>query len=271
MEIPQVETYLPELMPFMSSLADSFKQGELASWPAMAERVNGFFTPATMQKVNNAVPGWIEMASYNQGVTLVHVTAVLTSLLLCPEFHIALPEQQALMKWVVLFHDVAKKPQAGKRDFIHGFRSAAVAGRALPKLGFAVQDSTELEAWALLTDNAITQGDGEDIQDNRQLPKIISGIGRIFGHESPAALVIKTVLFHMSINVLAQWPQTAPLSDVEIQQYIDEPLLPLLKIMNMVDNDAWGFFEAERKQREREETLAVFQRIEQLIQPKIVS
>lgn len=266
MKIPQVETYLPELMPFISSLADSFRQGHLASWPVMAERVNGFFTPATMQKVNNVVPGWIEMASYNQGVTLVHVTAVLTSLLLCPEFHTASSEQQALMKWIVLFHDVAKKPQSGKRDFIHGFRSAAVAGRALPKLGFAVQDSTELEAWALLTDNAITQGDGEDIQDNRQLPKIISGIGRIFDHESPAALVIKTVLFHMSINVLAQWPQTAPLSDVEIQQYIDEPLLPLLKIMNIVDNDAWGFFEAERKQREREETLAVFQRIEHLSQ-----
>lgn len=268
MRIPKVETCLPELMPFIASLAEVFTRGELNAWPAMAELVNQFFTPPIMQKVNNIVPGWVEMASYNQGVTLVHVTAVLTSLVMCPEFQTASPEQQALMKWIVLFHDVAKKPYGGKRDFIHGFRSAAVAGRALPQLGFDLQDSTDLEAWALLTDNAITHADGEDIQDNRQLPQIISGIDRIFGHHSPAALVIKTVLFHMSIDVLAQWPQTAPLTDAEIQQYIDEPLLPLLKIMNMVDNDAWGFFEADRKQRERAETLAVFQHVAQLIETK---
>ncbi len=265
MRIPQVETCLPELMPFIDSLVIAFKSGELNSWPAMAERVHGFFTPVMMDRMDHFLPGWHKMASYNQGVTLVHVTSVLASLLLCPEFQRASPGQQTLMKWIVLFHDLAKEIYSGKRHYTHGFRSAAITGKTLPVLGFPVQNVVGIEDWSLLTANAITRQDGEDIQDNRQLPAIIGGIDRIFGQHTPAASVIKAVLFHMSINVLAQWPQTAPLSDAEIQQYIDEPLLPLLKIMMIVDNDAWGFFEAERKQRERDETLAVFERIEHLI------
>jgi len=261
---PHVETCLPELMPFIAPLAEDYNTGRLNSWPEIAEPVRGFFTPEMVSRVDALIPGWREMAADGNGTTLIHVTAVLTALMCYPEYQKASPEQQAMLKWAVLFHDLAKRIESGKRDHIHGFRSAALAGKALPKLGFAVsRNGSSLEDWVSRTAAAITPYQGTDIQDNRQLPEIVGGIERLFGRNAPAALIVKTVLFHMSVNVLHEWPQMAPLTDGEIRQYMDANILPLLEIMMVVDNDAWAFFDAATKQRHREETLAAFARIRQ--------
>jgi hypothetical protein len=259
--IPQIDAHLPELIAFASYLVEAFESGALNSWPMMTEKVQTFFTPEMMDKVEKVIPGWRAMCGYLDGATLVHVMSVLTALLMCPEFKNATPDQQALMKWIVLFHDVAKQPQAEKRDHPHAFRSAARTGVALPPLGFTVQDDkSPVSDLALMTEAAVTQHatTQEDIQDNRKLPDIIGGIENIFGAQTPATLIVKTVLLHMSIDVVADWPQAAPLTDREIQQYVDSSLLPLLRIMMLVDNDAWSFFDAATRQHHREQTLAVF-------------
>ena len=124
-----------------------------------------------------------------------------------------------------------------------------------------------MEEWIAFTHEAIIWSDEAKItiQDNRQLPKIVDGINRIFGHNSAAALVVKTVLLHLSINVVEDWPQAAPLTDAETRQFIDAPLLPFLKVMMLVDNDAWALFDQPKKDKYRSETLAVFRDIEKVI------
>jgi hypothetical protein len=264
MSIPQVEEYLPELIAFVNRLVESFESGELNSWPIMTEKVQTFFTQEKMDKVEKVIPGWRAMSGYLDGATLVHVLSVLTALLMCPEYKQTAPDQQALMKWIVLFHDLAKLPQEEKRDHPHAFRSAARTGVTLPELGFTVQDDKlPLSDLALMTETAITKHTTthENIQDNRKLPDIIGGIEKIFGAATPATLIVKTVLLHMAIDVVADWPQAAPLTDREIQQYVDSSLLPLLRIMMIVDNEAWALFDPVTKQRYREETLTVFRQM----------
>jgi hypothetical protein len=264
MSIPQVEEYLPELIAFVNRLVKAFESGDLISWPTMKEKVQTFFTPEMMDKVERVIPGWRAMSGYLDGATLVHVLSVLTALLMCPEYKQTAPDQQALMKWIVLFHDLAKQPQEEKRDHPHAFRSAARTGVTLPELGFTVQDDKlPLSDLALLTETAVTKHatTQDDIQDNRKLPDIIDGIEKIFGAETPATLIMKTVLLHMAIDVVTDWPQAAPLSDGEIQQYVDSSLRPLLQIMMVVDNEAWALFDPATKQRYREETLTVFRQI----------
>lgn len=265
MAIPKVETHLPELMPFINDLAHDYTSGKLDSWPAMIERVHGFFTPAMMNKVDSVIPGWKEMASYANAQTLIHVTSVLTSLVLCAEYQSASPHQRVLVKWIVLFHDLAKKAHREKRDYVHGFVSAALTGKILPQLGFVAHKPEEIDAWASWTAKSITQHaqTNEPIQDNARLPQIMGGIDRLFSTD--AALVIKAVLFHMSINAQNQWPQTAPLTRSEIRAYIDPDLLPLLKIMMIVDNAGWAFFDKETKQREHAETVAAFAEVQKII------
>lgn len=272
MSTPRVETHLPELMTFVESLTQDFESGVLTGWPMMKQRVEAFFDNGMMEKVNTAIPGWQEMAAYADKQTLIHVTSVLTALLLCPEYRSATPEQQAMMVWIVVFHDLAKQAQADQRDCTHGFRSAAMTGKTLHSLGFAVTDAYDahIEPWAGVTMTALTQhGEtAEAIQDNRKLPEIVAGIDRLFGAQSAAALVVKGVLLHMSLDVVADWPQTASLTQHETRQYIDGRLLPLLKVMMLVDNDAWSLFDPATKARYRDETLAVFERIQQMIVTK---
>ena len=235
----------------------------------MQARVHDFFTPAMLEKTDTVIPGWRTMADQRDGETLVHVVSVLTALLCCPEYLQATPDQQALAQWTVLFHDVAKDIRTVRRDPTHGFRSAAITGRALPVLGFATNghDATQIAQWAARTHDAVTPHPetGELIQDNRQLPGIMTGIHRLFGRQTPAAWIIKAVLLHMSFDVVEDWPQTAPLADHEIQQHLDATLLPLLKIMILVDNDAWTLFDPATKQRYRAEVLGTFEHIEALV------
>jgi hypothetical protein len=165
----------------------------------------------------------------------------------------------------VLFHDLEKEPQYPKRDLTHGFRSAATTGKILPRLGFpiGVDREDELKAWVFLTPEAIVYNPtlDDNVQNNVKLPGILDGLERIFGLNTSSTLIIKTVLFHMSINVLEEWPQAAPLTDAEIRSYIDAPLFPLLRVMMVVDNDAYAFFDAPTKARHRAETLATFNRV----------
>jgi hypothetical protein len=266
---PPIESHLPALMRLVSQLARAVEHGEIDSWQGMTQRVEAFFRPDIMEQVDAVAPGWREMSSYANGVTLVHVMCVFTSLLLCPEYQQATAEQQALLKWIVLFHDIAKKVQEGRRDYIHGFRSAAIAGEMLPKFGFVVTNeyAALISAWAALTNGAVTKGDtiADYIQDNHKVPEIFAGIEKLLGRNTPAALIVKTVLLHMSITVIHEWPQAAPLTAAEVKQCIDAELFPLLKIMMLVDNDGWSRFDPPTKERYRLETLVVFDEIKRQI------
>lgn len=262
--LPELESHLPHLMDFVRTLAEAARTGTITAWPQFIERVRTFYTPAEMTAIEQVVPGWAKMASYADQTTLIHVTSVLAALPQCPEYQTATPDQQRLMEWIALYHDVAKEARPGQRDQIHGFRSAALTGKALPGVGFPVMAAYAegIDSWFRLTDLAVTP---DSCQNNRKLPEIMIGIDRLFGEDTPAALVVKGVLLHMSINVLREWPQAAPLSDDEIRRYVSPSLVPLLKVMMLVDNDAWAFFNPQTKHQHQQETRSVFMRIEQMI------
>ena len=268
MTTPSFETYLPDMWTFIHRLANAYTAGKLANQEQLAAEVRAFFTPHEMEFTDLLIPGWQRMASYAEGETLVHVMTVFMSLLLSDEYQALSPEQQNMAMWAVAFHDVAKEIHNGQRDTTHAFRSAAIVGKQLPKLGFPVVDLSTQEGWHSYTRDAIKRipETGQWVQDNAKLLLIVNGIQRMFGENSPAALIAKTVLFHMSITVVEVWPQAAPLTDAEIVQYVDADLLPLLRTMMIVDGDAWSFFDQERRASEHEETQRVFQRISRMIE-----
>lgn len=265
-QFPNIEFHLPKVMCFVTALALDYESGLIDSESIIEEKVLAFFTDDELDTVEAIAPGWRRMSSFGDGCTLIHVMSAFLSLILCPNFQNASTEQQELLKWIVLYHDIAKEVTKGHRDAIHGFRSAAITGRSIAKNGFAVMDEyySHVEEWFVFTYNAITWEDeaGIYIQDNRKLPKIIDDIDRIFGHNTAAALVVKTVLLHMSINVVEDWPQAAPLTDVESTHFVDTTTLPLLKVMMLVDNDAWSLFDQPTKDKYRTETLSAFKEIE---------
>jgi hypothetical protein len=247
---PSFDIYLADLNLFILELVEAYQVGKIKSWDDLQEKVNAYFTPVRIQHTEILVPGWRKMASYVQGVTLVHVMCVFLGLYMMPEFLIMTQAQQQMMKWVILFHDIEKEPRNGKRDHGHAFRSAIAAAETLPKLGFSITSEYGLliNDWIDLTRSLTTKPENfpDYVQDNLKLPQILAGIERMFGHNTPAALIIKTILFHLSID-MQLWPPVTPLTDEEVRMYLDQDLIVLLRVMSLGDSEGWNMFQPDRE------------------------
>lgn len=278
MKLPHPREALPELMAFIDELDALSKAGEFKEWDSGTERILKFYTPEQLAKIEKVIPHWQQMTSYGRGITCAHVTLVVLSTLQLPEYEAASPEEQCLILWASLFHDVEKVLIPHEKDHVHGFRSAVTAARALPLIGFETKAPylTEFEAWADMTYNAVCSLEQalahspipqaftliehdmgvHKTQDNRKLPEILAGIDAMF--EEPAALIIKSVLLHMSTDAVSDYPHTAALSDDEIRAYISPELYPIFKMMQLVDCDGWAFFDADLRASWRSQILTKF-------------
>lgn len=266
---PFFDTEFPELNQFILGLVDEHMKGKLNSWDDLDQRVKLFYTPEQMDSTEAKVPGWKKMASYSHGITQTHVTCVFLGMFMLPEFLALNAEQQQLTKWIVLFHDLEKVPIRGKRDSTHAFRSAVTAAKSLQGIGFPVTNDfdTAIQLWSEYTNSAVTNRPSsrmEQISDNKKLPEIVAGIETLYGKDTPGSLIVKGVLFHMCVQVVKDWPQPSPLTDEEIESYIDRRLFALLKVMHLADNDGWTLFEPERESYVSE-TLEAFERVHKII------
>lgn len=268
MRFPNFDEQFAFLNQFILELVDSYHEGEIASWEKLDEKVKAFFVAERMEQMEGLIPGWCKMASYVNGVTLTHVMCVFLGLYRMPEFLSLAKVQQEVMKWVILLHDVEKEPQAGKRDYAHAFRSAVGAARTLPGLGFAItpEYNASIDGWSQFTRAAVTkiENSPDDMQDNHKLPEILRGIERMFGRHTPADLIVKTILFHLSMNT-KEWPPPNPLSPEEAKRYIERDLIPFLRVMNLGDNDGWTLFEPVVRERQRLDIIEEFETIEKIL------
>jgi len=266
---PVFDEQLAFLNQFILDLVNDYQSGKLNSWDELDEKVKRFFTPERMAQMEISVPGWGKMSSYSDGITLTHVMCVFLGVYMLPEFQALTPEGQQIAKWFVLFHDLDKFHIRGKKDAMHAFNSGALTAKLLPKFGFPITEKyyESIDAWGELTTHAfITHGDDDTPKpDNQKLPEILAGIDELFGENTPAALITKVVLLHISLNIDPLYPTPAPLSEAEIKRFITPNLFHLLKVMMLGDNEGWALFKPEDRQRKAEYAAAAFQEFEKII------
>ena len=267
--VPRLEDHLPELLEFVRILARQIEAGELQDGDELILRIHDFYTADRMAAIEIVSPGWRDMAAYADGATRNHVTQALIALQLLPEYRQAPDHLQAWMEWSELYHDLGKQVISGQRDALHAFRGAAIAARALPRVGFPTSEAypAALDPWTRLVLGAsIAEPDGKGlIQDNRALPEILRGIEQLFGAGSAAALIVQAVLLHQSLNVVPEWPNPGSLTEAELPLCIRPALLPLLEAVMLVDSDAWQLFDPTSKAKFRQGTLAVFATVRRLV------
>jgi hypothetical protein len=266
---PAFDDCFPELNQFLLELAGAYEAGRIRSWDRLDQQVKAYFTPAIMEQMESQVPGWKKMASYTDGITLVHVVCVFLGMLLLPEFQGLTREQQQLAKWIVLFHDVDKVHIQGQKDSMHAFRSGVHAANLLPGFGFPTRPKYEerIGQWSKYAAGAfiLAESHGTPKPDNRKLPGILTGIDNLFGRNTPAALITKTALLHISLHIDPFYATPAPLTDDEIKRFIDPELFPLLRVMMYADNEGWSLFEPETRAQRQNDARKAFGRFETLI------
>lgn len=260
--------YLPEFISFLRQLTRDVKSKKITSWTAFKTTVNPFYSDDMMQKIDSIAPGWIEMASYADRLTLIHVTAVFVALMLSQEYQSATEAQRNLMEWAVLFHDITKVPVKGGHDYVHAYKSAAVAGKALTKLGFPTNATQkEIDTWYDLTYTATfySEEHGAMIQDIEKLPQIIEGLKSI--HSEDAYVIVLTILLHLAIVLDVHYPIPAPMGEDQMKMSITTDSFPVMKGMFLADGNAWHLFDEDNladKQR-RDYASNVFDRIATLV------
>jgi hypothetical protein len=261
---PSFDERLAFLDQFILKLVEWHHTEKINSWDELDKEVKTFFTARRMVNMEALVPGWKQMSSYEDGITRTHVMCAFLGLYKMPEFLMLEKDQKQTMKWVILFHDVEKKPLAGQRDHLHAFHSAAGAARTLPELGFPVTPEyhSVIDQWEQFTRSAITklETSPDEVQDNSKLPEILQGIERLFGRHTPADLTIRTILLHLAVN-MKEWPPANPLSADEATQVIDRQVFPLLRVMHLADNDGWTLFDPAVNERQRLDVLEQFEKI----------
>lgn len=266
---PSFDDCFPELHGFLQELVQSYKAGHLRSWDDLDQQVKAFFTPQRMEQMEAMLPGWQKMASYSDGITLVHVMCVFLGMLMLPEYQSLTPGQQQLAKWIVLFHDIDKVHIRGKKDTMHAFRSGVQAANLLPRFGFRTRPHYQerIGFWSKYATGAfiLDDPDGTPKPDNRKLPGMLIGIDNLFGKDTPGALVTKTALLHISLAVDPLYVTPAPLSNDEIKRFIDPSLFPLLRVMMHADNEGWSLFNPETRAQRRTDALKAFGNFEAMI------
>lgn len=260
--LPHLEDHLPDLLDHVRDLAAAIEAGELQRSDELVQRNRDFYTSGRLAAIESVAPGWQHMAAQADGATLHHVTQVLIALHLLPEYRQATQRLQTLLKWTVLYHDLGKQVVGGQRDSLHAFRSATMAARRLPELGFSgnAVDPEALDRWTRRVLGAsVAAPDGKgSIQDNRELPEILAELEQLFGAGSPVALIVQAVMLHQSLNVVPEWPNPGSLAEAEIPRCIRPALVPVLEGLMLADSDAWQLFEPVSKAKYRNSTLATF-------------
>lgn len=269
MNFPSFDEQLSFLHQFILQLVDKYCSGQLTSWAQLDEQVKTFFTPERMDRTEALVPGWKKMSSYTDGITLIHVMCVFLGVYMLDEFRALTVAEQQMEKWIVLFHDLDKSHIHGKKDTMHALRSGVLAARILPSFGFPVTETYEslIDQWSELTFNAYVLSDGEAAPkpDKSKLPYILSGIDQLFGEDTPAALITKVALLHISLNIDPLYPTPAPLTEDEVRLFITPKVYPLLKVMMLGDNEGWTLFEPEAHSRQIREARAAFEIFERIL------
>jgi hypothetical protein len=264
---PKLDDLLPDLLPLVRQLAADYQRGELDTLEGFIDRVRSWWTPERIAATDRVIPGWRAMAEHPHGGNLAHVTAVLVAMMMLPEYAALTSDQRALCEWVIVFHDIAKRREPGRRDHVHPFRSAAAAGSALAEIGFAVLgDRAAITRWSRMTADALTLNDRrEAIPDFTLLPEIVAGIRALFGWETPAGMIVRGVLLHQAFTNVEEDPPAAELTLEQIPLYIDAALFPVLRVMMLADCEGWALFDLDERSMWRESTLAVFAGIARMI------
>ena len=266
---PAFDDCFADLNQFILELVEVYEAGRIRSWDDLEEQVKAYFTPERMEQMESQVPGWQTMASYADGVMLLHVMCVFLGLFMLPEFQALTPGQKQMAKWIVLLHDITKFHIPGKKDTMHAFRSGVHTANLLPRFGFPRRQKyhERIGQWSKYTAQAFIFNDTEATPkpDNQKLPGILIGIDNLFGKNTPAALITKTVLLHISLDVDPFYPTPAPLTDEEARRYIDLSLLPLLRVMMLVDNEGWSLFDLEKRSQRRNDAEKAFGKLDWLI------
>lgn len=247
-DIPSLSKVLPELWTQVERLARELESGTYTDGWSLTTHLISLNNPDLIDIINTRIPGWHKIATINYGSTARHTTLVLTTCLNLPEYKEKTPQTQSEIQWAAVLHDIDKNVSAGK-DASHPFRSAAIAVKAMPGLGFTLQPNvttSDIEDWSYLVMSAQREVNGRVLHDHTNLHEIIEGMHYQWGNGTSASRILKAILFHQSLPTLKDWTNPVLLNDEELRASLTLEDMDVLAPLLIADSDSWNIFDDVR-------------------------
>ena len=242
-----VKEKLPDFWNLSKKIASDLRDERFSNWDSLIQKISPLLEQSLIEKMDNVIPGWKKIATLHEGQTAMHTLLVLAICLNLPEYGLADAQTRTEIEWAAVLHDLDK--DRARSDAAHPFRSAAVAARIMPELGFELLpniNTADLEAWSTLVMSA-QRPDGERmIHDHSRLQEIIDGIHTCWGNHSPAARILKAVLLHQSLPTLKEWSNPVLLTDKELSYSLTLQDMDILSLLIIADSDSWNIFSESR-------------------------
>jgi len=238
-----VEEKLPDFWDLAKKTSYGLRADKFSDWDRLIQQMHPLLEQSFIEDMDKTIPGWRKIANLHDGQTALHTLLVFAICLNLPEYTLADVQTCMEIEWAAILHDLDK--DRARSDTAHPFRSAAVAARIMPELGFVLLPNiskTDVDVWSNLVMSA-QRPDGERmIHDHSALKEIIDGIHRCWGRDSSAARVLKAILLHQSLPTLREWSNAVLLTDEELSYSLTLKDMKVLGPLMVADSDSWNIF-----------------------------
>ncbi len=242
-----VKEKLPDFWNLSKKIASDLRAEKFSAWDSLIQQISPLREQSFIEKMDSVLHGWRKIATLHDGQTAIHTLLVFATCLNLPEYGQADLQTRMEIEWAAVLHDLDK--DQARNDTAHPFRSAAVAARLMPELGFDLFPNinmAHLETWSDLVMSAQRQDGDRMIHDHSFLHEIIDGIHICWGRDSSAARVLKAVLLHQSLPTLKDWSNAVLLSDKELSYALTMEDMDVLGLLMIADSDSWNIFDEPR-------------------------
>lgn len=239
---------IPKLWILANEIASEMRAGNFSEWEPLMDRLKPLVDPEFIDEMDRVVPGWRKIATLHNGVTAKHTMLVLTSCLNLTEYEQADPQTRLELEWAAVLHDLDKERL--RSDTAHPFRSAAVVAKIMPQLDFEPVsgiEASDLASWSDLVMSAQREDGERMVHDHSHLPEIVNGLHRCWGEGTPAARILKAILFHQSLPALKDWANAVLMTDEELSYSVTLDDMKVLGPLMIGDSDSWNIFDEPRE------------------------
>lgn len=217
---------------------------------------------------------WVTLKKQNSGFVAIHSLIVLCLLVKDPLFTELNEEDQNVLKWAALLHDISKLsiPVIEGKDHVHPFKSASTLLDFFKRLGLfrlmtETKESQLQQVHRLLKESVQPlppeymdlAAHGEPIctlmHSHHNLPEIFYYLWteQLVPRHSFMDLVFRLILFHQSLDGCQKYPPMQKLTEEERAMFIDPHFLKLMKPLMIADSRSYTLFSNSLSQSNREE------------------
>lgn len=238
---------IPEFWTLSKEIASDLQAEKIEDWDPLIQRMSPLLEQDFIEKMDKIIPGWKKISILHDGQTVKHTLLVLAVCFNLQEYTQADLQTRMEIEWAAVLHDLDK--DRIRSDTAHPFRSAAVAARIMPQLGFELlphADLSHLDSWSNLVMSAQREDGERMVHDHSFLPEIIDGIHQQWGNGTSATRILKAVLLHQSLPTLKDWSSAVLLTDRELSFSLTLKDMDVLGALMIADSDSWNIFAEPR-------------------------